>query len=337
METGDFEPEGWSAFDDHGGHGAEGNAGCGCAMIVIAIIAILVTLCGGCVKGATDRKENPVFEIPLTLVEKMQIAFDANRNAHFNVTNDLLEFWSIGSGSRAWTNALEITGRPRGEMKAVDDLLSEKDRLGIWPFDIEGLEEELTKRMVIDTNGLYRLKGEFVEGCPVCDDGQVAANPTIRYINWEIERFATNQMDRLFPRMVEANFCAMSGDEKMPDGTCAWTVAPDLHFVIQQRDGAWEPREYMFIRWTGDDDPFLVALFDSFPSKKEACATMLFRDDAAAINNLAVMMWRHQCDRMSMRPAFIKILLERAVEAQVPTAERNLQVLRAHVPEVFVE
>ncbi len=24
----DFEPEGWSAFDDHGTHGDKGNAGC---------------------------------------------------------------------------------------------------------------------------------------------------------------------------------------------------------------------------------------------------------------------------------------------------------------------
>ena len=42
----DFEPEGWSAFDDHGTHGDKGNAGCALALIVIVIIAILGKICG---------------------------------------------------------------------------------------------------------------------------------------------------------------------------------------------------------------------------------------------------------------------------------------------------
>ena len=40
---GDFEPEGWSAFDDMGGN-AQGNAGCGCFFLVLFIIGICVTL-----------------------------------------------------------------------------------------------------------------------------------------------------------------------------------------------------------------------------------------------------------------------------------------------------
>ena len=42
----DFEPEGWSAFDDHGTHGDKGNAGCALALILMAIVAILVKICG---------------------------------------------------------------------------------------------------------------------------------------------------------------------------------------------------------------------------------------------------------------------------------------------------
>ena len=39
---GDFEPEGWSAFDDLGG--GKGNAGCGCFFLVVFAIGILVAL-----------------------------------------------------------------------------------------------------------------------------------------------------------------------------------------------------------------------------------------------------------------------------------------------------
>mgnify|MGYP004525513715 FL=1 len=40
---GDFEPEGWSAFDDMGGNAKE-NAGCGCFFPVLFLNGILVTL-----------------------------------------------------------------------------------------------------------------------------------------------------------------------------------------------------------------------------------------------------------------------------------------------------
>lgn len=40
---GDFEPEGWSAFDDMGGNAKE-NTGCGCFFLVLFLNGILVTL-----------------------------------------------------------------------------------------------------------------------------------------------------------------------------------------------------------------------------------------------------------------------------------------------------
>ena len=46
MESGDFEPEGWSAFDDHGVRGDKGKAGCALIIIVIALIAILKIVLG---------------------------------------------------------------------------------------------------------------------------------------------------------------------------------------------------------------------------------------------------------------------------------------------------
>jgi len=42
MGDGDFEPEGWGAFDDSGG--GRGSAGYGCFFLVVFLIGILVAL-----------------------------------------------------------------------------------------------------------------------------------------------------------------------------------------------------------------------------------------------------------------------------------------------------
>ena len=41
MSEGDFEPEGWSAFDDHGAQDEKVNAGCAVFFIVIVVVAII--------------------------------------------------------------------------------------------------------------------------------------------------------------------------------------------------------------------------------------------------------------------------------------------------------
>ena len=43
---GDFEPEGWSAFDNHGAHGESGNAGCAIFFIALFLIAVISKLLG---------------------------------------------------------------------------------------------------------------------------------------------------------------------------------------------------------------------------------------------------------------------------------------------------
>ena len=46
MSDGDFEPEGWSAFDDHGAQDEKGNAGCAFAILAVVIIATIGKLAG---------------------------------------------------------------------------------------------------------------------------------------------------------------------------------------------------------------------------------------------------------------------------------------------------
>ena len=55
MSEGDFEQEGWSAFDDHGAHGEKGNAGCAFAILAVVIlmptIVAAATLAGATTMG----------------------------------------------------------------------------------------------------------------------------------------------------------------------------------------------------------------------------------------------------------------------------------------------
>ena len=46
MSDGDFEPEGWGAFDDHGAQGEKVNAECAFAILAVVIIAIIGRLAG---------------------------------------------------------------------------------------------------------------------------------------------------------------------------------------------------------------------------------------------------------------------------------------------------
>lgn len=283
---------------------------------------LLVLALGAWAVGCSEREERQVsakeeFEIPLTLVQRMMEAHD-----------------------KAYSNALEVVTQPRGEMRFADDGLDEAGRTRIWPFDLESYEKELEGQMARDTNGLYRLLGKFAEGCPTDDDGLVAGGLSIRLVNLAIEAWATNQLDRIAPRMSEADYCAMfrcMGCEAMPEGTWAWEVRKDMYLVVRWVDDGLTMREYMFIQWKGAGDPYPVAMFDTFPNKKEAVAALLFKDDAAAINNLAVMMWRHQCDGSSMDALAIKSFLETARKHRVPFAAENLAVLRRCVPEVFIK
>ena len=292
-----------------------------CSSSRLAVLTMVVAL-GAWAVGCSEREERQVsaredFEIPLTLVQRMMEAHD-----------------------KAYSNAQEVVTQPRGEMKFADDGLDEAGRTRIWPFDLELYEKELEGQMARDTNGLYRLLGKFSEGCPTDDDGLVASGLSIRLVNLAIEAWATNQLDRIAPRMSEADCCAMfrcMGCEAMPEGTWAWEVRKGMYFVMRWVDDGLTLREYMFFQWKGTGDPYPVAMFDTFPNKKEAVAALLFKDDAAAVNNLAVLMWRHQCDRSSMDPLAIKSFLETARKHRVPFAAENLAVLRRCVPEVFMK
>ena len=308
-------------------------------LIIVAgfLAAGLIVGCGR--NGGQKVQAAEGFEIPRSLVTRMLDAHDRSRDRHLSMTNafDSSELWSLLAGELKMTNAEEIASRPRGRMKFCDDLLTDEQRQTWWPFDIEKFEAELESKLELSEEYGFRVKPEFAElaGGGVNGDGYAASNPTIRWVNAEIDSWATRTMDEKAERLDVDRFCKLFGVEKIPEGTTAWMVNEEIVFVIQQRDGAWNPRDYVLMFCKDGESTGIAFSFDSFPSRKTAAAVFQLQTSAAGFNNVAVMMWEHQCDRLRMDPEVIRFFLEKAARGGAPNAAENLEVLRAHIPEVF--
>ena len=286
----------------------------------------------------TEGLANVPFEIPRSLVVRMQNAYSVVRDKSLNITNNFDGEEVFGLSQCGFSNAVEIASRQRGEMKFCCDLLTEDERAAVWPFDVESFEAELESKMVCDEEGLYRLKPEFAEDIRgLKEDGLVAVNPTIRWVNHEMEQWATAQLDAVCKRMDDESFCKMSGAEVMPKGTIAWDMGEEEYFVISQGHGAWEPRDYMFVLWKAGMDPYVVASLESFPNRKEGVAIRGWRSSPICENNVAVLEWQHRSHRLSMNPWRMLEGLVGAAEEGIVIARDNLKILLSHIPELFSE
>lgn len=308
--------------------------------LIIAAGVLAAGLIVGCGRnGGQKVQATEGFEIPRSLVTRMLDAHDRSRDRHLSMTNafDSSELWSLLTGELKMTNAEEIASRPRGRMKFCDDLLTDEQRQTWWPFDFEKFEAELESKLELSEEYGFRVKPEFAElaGGGVNDDGYVASNPTIRWVNAEIKSWAIKVWDEQKDRLDDARLRKLLGVEKVPAGTVAWMVNDEMAFVIQQHDGAWNLRDYIFVFCKDGESTGMTISFDSFPSRKAAAAIFQLQTSAAGFNNVAVMMWEHQCDRLRMEPEIIKFFLEKAIRGGAPNAAENLEVLRAHIPEVF--
>lgn len=314
----------------------KGNDGMKKLIIVAGVLAAgLIVGCGQNEGQKVQAAEG--FEIPRSLVTRMLDAHDRVRDRFLNATNDFdsSELWSFMVGDM--TNAEEIARRPRGRMKFCDDLLSDEQRQAWWPFDFEKFETELERKLELSDEYGFRVKPGFAKlaGGGVNDDGYVASNPTIRWVNAEIENWAIKVWDEQKDRLDDAQLRKLFGVEETPEGMVAWMVNDEIAFVIRRRAGAWNLRDYIFVFCKDGESTGMTISFDSFPSRKAAAAILQLRASAAGFNNVAVMMWAHQCDRLQMDPEIIKFFLEKAIRGGAPNAAENLEVLRAHIPEVF--
>lgn len=212
----------------------KGNAAMRKLIIVAGFFA--AGLIVGC--GRNDGQKVPVaegFEIPRLLVTRMLDAHDRSRDKHLNMTNhfDSSDLYSLIAADM--TNAEEIASRPRGKMKFCDDLLMDEQRQTWWPFDFEKVEAGLEGELEFSDEYGFRVKPEFAKlaGGGVNDDGYVASNPTIRWVNAEIESWAIKVWDEQKDRLDDAQLRKLLGAEKAPAGMVAWMVNEGIAFVIQ--------------------------------------------------------------------------------------------------------
>ena len=104
------------------------------------------------------------------------------------------------------------------------------------------------------------------------DEALVPPNPTFRWVNGEVEKWASAQMDAKFKRLDAKTFTRLWWGKTPPEGAVAWLLDEKVHeyFVITRSSGAWNPRQHAYILWDGKDKRAVVAAFDSFPNRKEA-------------------------------------------------------------------
>lgn len=316
--------------------------------VVMSIGCLMAAVLSGCCRLTRPRKPlnlDREFDIPPSLVWRMYQAHSAVRgrqlrenNAVYGKQFDVDEM--LGLFAHGFTNAEEIAARPRGEMTLCNDMLTEDMRKTLWPFDVEAFEAELESKMVRDGECLFRKRHEPDENLPTDANGLVAPNPTIRWVNDEIERWAISQLDTKCTRMNDEMFRKAAGHNAIPEGWLVWMLADlgDVRecFAIAHGDGAWNPRYYMELM-CDDEGMTIIASFDSFPNRREAAAMRIFGGSVYAVHNLAVLEWKHRNFRIGMDPKRIKRCLEEAKRQNVSPAETNLKVLHDHIPEVEEE
>lgn len=201
-----------------------------------------------------------------------------------------------------------------------------------WKFDVESFQRRLMAQTALDKEGNRRLKTEEYEKSPT-DDNLEALNPTIRWLNFEEEKFATEQLDAVksYTRCDDVIALLLwqreaEWDKKLGrssaghwlEGKC-WQVAPEFFFtVVLDHSGAWKVRSYTF--WIRHNGKLLeVAEFESFPDAEEArLAYGVSRLVPEALNNFAILKAENVGD-----PDEIVALLEVAGE-RLPLARHNL-------------
>lgn len=296
------------------------------AKTFLHLIPLLCALVAGC--GRDGSVADPGFDIPASLVDRMRVSYNLVRNkmtggAENLDGEELMALMMLGYG-----NAPEIAVRPRGEMVFTDDGLNEEKRRELWPFDVETFEATLEAELVRDEKGLYLKNAEEGDTFPF--------NPTMRWVNAEMEQWAIGQLDAAFTRMAPGVHAKMTGEpEEEGEEIPMWAIPGDgdEYFAIERSDGAWNLRSYQYLIWDGKDQPTLFAEFYSFPSRKEAVAMRTFRHDSRSLHNMAVLYWRHRVFPMQFNPAEIREMIEIAQRGGVSCAKANLAVLDAHIPE----
>lgn len=258
--------------------------------------------------------------VSMPLLTKMLNAYDAWEAVRWDLSN---------------TNSLETATRQRiaaiKYMKYCDEGMDGEEQRKSWPFDVDAFESGLAQKMVYDKYGLYCVKGEYNdydEG--ILEDGNVAVNPSIRWMNRKAEEWATNVLDGVYKRLAKDELERMLDAKIVNDGAFCWAIGTNEHFIIQRvdEDHGFESRDYIYMCWDGKAEPRIGASFKSMPNSKSMFAVRsCMAGNPVGRNNMAALMWNQVADRGATDVDMIKRLLKSAKKAGVVVAADNLKIL----------
>lgn len=268
--------------------------------------------------------------------------FDCDEDAASPIRTPLLcrmlnarNAWEDARWDMSRTNSMEAAVKSRMAsrvcMRYCDDGLSEEARRQAWPFDVAAFERELAGKIARTDCGLYCVKGECNDyGEGTMDDGNVAINPSIRWMNRKMEAWATNALDGAYGRLSRGEMERMLGTASVNDGTFCWKVGANEYFIIQrvEEDSAFASRDYIYMRWDGAGEPVIAATFNSLPDAKIMSAVRsCIAGSPAGRNNLAALMWNEVVDRNEADTTVIRRFLKAAKEAGNEVAAGNLVMM----------
>ena len=243
--------------------------------------------------------------------------------------------WEDARWDMSRTNSMEAAVKSRMAsrvcMRYCDDGLSEEARWQAWPVDVEAFERELAGKIARTDCGLYCVKGECNDyGEGTMDDGNVAINPSIRWMYRKMEEWATNALDSVYRRLPRGEMERMLGADSINDGTFCWNIDTNEYFIIQriEEDDTFEPRDYLYVRWDGTGAPAIAAAFNSLPDSRTMQAVRsCIAGDPAGRNNMAALMWNEVVDRNAADTTVIRRFLKAAKEAGNEVAAGNLVMM----------
>ena len=274
----------------------------------------------GRVASTKGRVGEVVSPVALPLLTKMLNAYDVWE----------ADSWDLSNTSLSGT-ATKKRIADRRYMKYCDDGVNDEVRCKAWPFEVDEIENRLSQKMTCDKNGLYCVLGEcndYDEG--IMDDGNVAINPSVRWMNRNMEEWATNALDGMYGRLPEDKMVKMLGEDSINDGTFCWAVGTNEYFIIQriEEDHAFESRDYIYMLWDGMGEPMIAATFNSLPNSQTMYAVRsCMAGDPVGRNNMAALMWNEVADRGEKDDEKIRRFLEAAKKAGVAVAVENLDIM----------
>lgn len=293
-------------------------------VVLVTALGMVACLAGGAIHpgnqyGAPNSASTPPVALPL--LTRMLDACDAWEAARW----DLSRTNSIETATK-----MRIAGRKH--MRYCDEYpISKQSLRESWPFDVDEFENALAQNMVCDKCGLYRVKGGHAErGGGLADDGNMAVNPSVRWINGKIEEWATNALDAVYRRLSKEETQKILGGDCVSDGTFCWNIGANEYFAVQRidEDNGFEMRDYVYMRWDGEGEPVIAAAFNSMPRPEAMYAVRsCIAGDPVGWNNMAALIWNGVADRGETRRDAVRKFLEAAKKAGIAAAAENLNLM----------